>query len=95
MSLVPIIQLPNVRVLDTVAGLGLGKMLCLITRSRVNALIGPSGISGCPMSARVANRNGLEASPNYFLITHAMGSNGASQIAPVMAGGAVLALLAR
>jgi len=47
------------------------------------------------MSARVVNRVGLEANPNNFLLMHAMGSNTAGQIASVMAGGAILALLAR
>jgi oxaloacetate decarboxylase beta subunit len=95
MSLVPIIQPPIMRVLDTVAALGFGKMLCHITRGKVNPLIGASGISDFPMSARVVNRIGLEANPNNFLIMHATGSNTAGQIASVMAGGAVLALLAR
>lgn len=81
--------------LDTVAGLSFGKALSIITRGKVNPLIGASGISAFPMSARVVNRVGLEANPNNFLIFHAMGSNTAGQIGSVMAGGAVLALLAR
>jgi oxaloacetate decarboxylase beta subunit len=81
--------------LDTVAGLGFGKMLSILTRGKINPLIGASGISAFPMSARVVNRVGLEANPNNFLIMHAMGSNTAGQIGSVMAGGAILALLAR
>jgi oxaloacetate decarboxylase beta subunit len=81
--------------LDTVAGLGFGKLLCLVTRGKVNPLIGASGISAFPMSARVVNRVGLEANPDNFLLMHAMGSNTAGQIGSVMAGGAILALLAR
>jgi oxaloacetate decarboxylase beta subunit len=81
--------------LDTVAGLGFGKLLCLVSRGRVNPLIGASGISAFPMSARVVNRVGLEANPNNFLLMHAMGANTAGQIGSVMAGGALLALLAR
>ncbi len=80
--------------LDTVAGLGFGKLLCMVTRGKVNPLIGASGISAFPMSARVVNRVGLETNSNNFLIMHAMGSNTAGQIGSVMAGGAVLALLA-
>ena len=81
--------------LDTVAGLGFGKLLCLVSRGKVNPLIGASGISAFPMSARVVNRVGLEANPDNFLLMHAMGSNTAGQIGSVMAGGAILALLAR
>ena len=80
--------------LDTVAGLSFGKALSFITRGKVNPLIGASGISAFPMSARVVNRVGLEANPNNFLIMHAMGSNTAGQVASVVAGGAILALLA-
>jgi Na+-transporting methylmalonyl-CoA/oxaloacetate decarboxylase beta subunit len=58
-------------------------------------LIGAAGISAFPMSARVVNRVGLEANPNNFLLMRAMGSNTAGQIASVMAGGAIFALLAR
>jgi len=81
-------------ILDTVAGLSFGKALSILTRGKVNPLIGASGISAFPMSARVVNRIGLEANSNNFLIFHAMGSNTAGQIGSVMAGGAVLALLA-
>jgi oxaloacetate decarboxylase beta subunit len=81
--------------LDTVAGLGFGKLMCIISRGKINPLIGASGISAFPMSARVVNRVGLEANPNNFLLMHAMGSNTAGQIGSVMAGGAILALLAR
>lgn len=81
-------------VLDTVAGLSFGKALSLLTRGKINPLIGASGISAFPMSARVVNKVGLEANPNNFLLFHAMGSNTAGQIGSVMAGGAILALLA-
>lgn len=80
--------------MDTVAGLSFGKLMCIATKGKVNPLIGASGISAFPMSARVVNRVGLETNPNNFLIMHAMGSNTAGQIGSVMAGGAVLALLA-
>ena len=79
--------------LDTVAGLAFGKALSLITRGKVNPLIGACGISAFPMSARVISRVGLEANPNNFLIMHAMASNTAGQIGSVMAGGAIMALL--
>jgi len=81
-------------ILDTAAGLSFGKVMCILTRGKVNPLIGAAGISAFPMSARVVNKVGLEANPNNYLIFHAMGANTAGQIGSVMAGGAVLALLA-
>lgn len=81
--------------LDTAAGLLLGKIMCLLSGRRINPLIGASGISAFPMSARVVQKVGHEEDFSNFLLMHAMGSNTAGQIASVMAGGVVLALLGR
>ena len=81
--------------LDTAAGVLFGKLMCLISGRKINPLIGASGISAFPMSARVVQKVGQEEDSSNFLLMHAMGSNTAGQIASVMAGGAVLALLAR
>ncbi len=45
------------------------------------------------MAARVVNRVGLEEDYDNFLLMHAMGANTAGQIASVLAGGIVLALM--
>jgi len=79
--------------LDTAAGLVLGKIMCVLSGRKINPLIGASGISAFPMSARVVQRVGNEEDFTNFLLMHAMGSNTAGQIASVMAGGLVLALL--
>jgi len=81
--------------LDIAAGILFGKLLNVITRGKFNPLIGAAGISAFPMAARVVNRVGLEADYNNFLLMHAMGANAAGQIASVIAGGIVLALLVR
>ncbi len=80
-------------VLDTAAGVMLGKLMCHLSGRRINPLIGAAGISAFPMSARVVNKVGQEEDFNNFLLMHAMGANTAGQIASVVAGGAVLALL--
>jgi sodium ion-translocating decarboxylase beta subunit len=80
-------------VLDTAAGVMLGKAMCHLSGRRINPLIGAAGISAFPMSARVVNKVGQEEDFNNFLLMHAMGANTAGQIASVVAGGAVLALL--
>jgi oxaloacetate decarboxylase beta subunit len=79
--------------IDITAGIGFGKLLNLITRGKFNPLIGAAGISAFPMAARVVNRVGLEEDYNNFLLMHAMGANAAGQIASVVAGGVVLALM--
>lgn len=80
-------------VLDTAAGVLFGKLLNMLTRGRFNPLIGAAGISAFPMAARVVNRVGLEEDYENFLLMHAMGANTAGQIASVLAGGIVLALM--
>jgi carboxybiotin decarboxylase len=82
-------------ILDTAAGVFFGKVLCHLSGRRINPLIGASGISAFPMSARVVQKVGQEADFTNHLLMHAMGSNTAGQIASVMAGGVVLGLLAR
>jgi len=79
--------------LDTAAGLLLGKIMCVLSGRKINPLIGASGISAFTMSARVVQRVGNEEDFTNFLLMHAMGSNTAGQIASVMAGGVLLALL--
>jgi len=81
--------------LDTAAGLLLGKLFCLLSGGKINPLIGACGISAFPMSARVVHKVAQEEDFGNFLLMHAMGSNTAGQIASVMAGGVVLALLGR
>jgi oxaloacetate decarboxylase beta subunit len=80
--------------LDTAAGLAFGKLMCRLSGGRLNPLVGAAGISAFPMAARVVNKVGLEEDFDNFLLMHAMGANTAGQIASVVAGGIVLALLA-
>lgn len=79
--------------LDTVAGVLLGKALYILSRKKVNPMIGACGISAFPMSSRVVQKMGLEANPYNHLLMHAAGANVAGQIASVVAGGAMLMLV--
>jgi oxaloacetate decarboxylase beta subunit len=79
--------------LDTAAGVLFGKLLYLFSRRRVNPLIGAAGISAFPMAARVVQRVGQEDDFENFLLMHAMGANTAGQVASVVAGGVLLALI--
>jgi len=79
--------------LDTAAGLLFGKFLNLISRGRFNPVIGAAGISAFPMAARVVQKLVNEEDFENFLLMHAMGANAAGQIASVVAGGVVLALM--
>ena len=80
-------------ILDTAAGVLFGKLICVLSGYKINPLLGGCGISAFPMSARVVQKMGHEEDPSNFLLMHAMASNTSGQIASVMAGGIVLALL--
>ena len=80
-------------VLDTVAGLMFGKLMAAVTGGKINPLIGACGISAFPMAGRVSARMALDEDPENFILMHAMGSNTAGQLASVIAGGVLLALV--
>jgi sodium ion-translocating decarboxylase beta subunit len=79
--------------LDTVAGVFLGKIMCVLSGRKINPMIGACGISAFPMSSRVVQKLGLEANPYNHLLMHAAGANVAGQIASVVAGGIMLMLV--
>lgn len=79
--------------LDTAAGLLFAKFLNFLSRGKFNPLLGAAGISAFPMAARVVNKMAQEEDFENFLLMHAMGANTAGQIASVVAGGVLLALL--
>jgi oxaloacetate decarboxylase beta subunit len=78
---------------DTAAGVLFGKLLNFLSGGRFNPLIGAAGISAFPMAARVVQRVAQEEDFENFLLMHAMGANAAGQIASVVAGGVLLALM--
>ena len=80
--------------LDTVAGVLLGKLMRVITKGKVNPLIGAAGTSAFPMSSRVVQKEGQKANPRSFLLWHAIGANTGGQIGSVMAASVMLAILA-
>ena len=75
---------------STVGGLLLGKLLYLVTRGRINPLIGAAGVSAVPMAARVAQTQGRRYNPKNFLLMHAMGPNVAGVIGSAVAAGFLL-----
>jgi oxaloacetate decarboxylase beta subunit len=79
--------------LDTAAGVIFGKIMCLVSKGKINPLIGAAGISAFPMSSRVVQKVGLEADPQNHLLMYAAGANTAGQIASVVAGGVMLMLV--
>jgi oxaloacetate decarboxylase beta subunit len=81
-------------VLDTATGVLFGKLMNLFTRGQFNPLIGAAGISAFPMAARVVQKEAAKEDFENFVLMHAMGANAAGQVASVVAGGVLLALMA-
>ncbi len=76
----------------TAGGVLLGKLMCKITKGKINPLIGSAGVSAVPMAARVSQKVGAEADPTNFLLMHAMGPNVAGVIGTAVAAGAFMAI---
>ena len=79
--------------IGTAAGVIMGKIMYRVTKGEVNPLIGAAGVSAVPMAARVANKVGMEANPQNFLLMHAMGPNVAGVIGSAVAAGVLLAIV--
>lgn len=80
-------------VFDTFGGIMLAKLMNVFSKEKMNPMIGAAGISAFPMAARVVQKMGYEEDKQNFLIMHAAGVNVSGQIASVVAGGLMLALL--
>ena len=78
-------------VFDTFGGIMLAKVMNIFSKkNKINPMIGASGISAFPMSARVVHKMGLAEDPQNFLLMHSIGVNVSGQIASVIAGGLIL-----
>ncbi|MCI8320809.1 MAG: sodium ion-translocating decarboxylase subunit beta [Dorea sp.] len=78
--------------IGTASGVLLGKLMYVLTKGKVNPLIGSAGVSAVPMAARVAQKVGQKENPSNFLLMHAMGPNVAGVIGSAVAAGVLLSL---
>lgn len=80
-------------IFDTVGGVLFAKLINLFSKKKINPMIGAAGISAFPMSARVIHKMGLAEDSQNFLLMHTVGVNVSGQIASVIAGGLIVALV--
>lgn len=79
-------------VLAATAGILFGKLMCVLTKGKVNPMIGAAGVSAVPMAARVVHNIGRQEDPDNYLLMHAMGPNVAGVIGSAVAAGVLLLL---
>lgn len=79
---------------STAGGIVLGKIMCKLTKGKINPLIGSAGVSAVPMAARVSQIVGQKENPGNFLLMHAMGPNVAGVIGSAVAAGVFLSMFA-
>ena len=77
----------------TAGGVLLGKLMNMVSKEKINPMIGAAGVSAVPMAARVVQRLGKEADPQNNLLMHAMGPNIAGVLGSATAAGVLIALL--
>lgn len=74
----------------TAAGVIFGKIMCKLTKGKINPMIGAAGVSAVPMAARVVHKEGVREDPTNFLLMHAMGPNVAGVIGSAIAAGILI-----
>ena len=80
-------------IIAAVCGLFGGKLMCLVTKGKVNPMIGAAGVSAVPMAARVVHKIGQEEDPDNYLLMHAMGPNVSGVIGSAIAAGILLSMI--
>ncbi|MGN1415298.1 MAG: sodium ion-translocating decarboxylase subunit beta [Oscillospiraceae bacterium] len=79
--------------LGTACGVLFGKIMYVVTKGKVNPLIGSAGVSAVPMAARISQKVGAEYDPTNFLLMNAMGPNVAGVIGSAVAAGVLLSII--
>lgn len=79
-------------IFSTIGGLILGNIMYVLSRGKINPLIGSAGVSAVPMAARVSQTVGQKENPSNFLLMHAMGPNVAGVIGSAVAAGVFLSM---
>ena len=76
----------------TAAGVLMAKLMNLLSKEKVNPLIGSAGVSAVPMAARVSNKVALQNDPTNFLLMQAMGPNVSGVIGSAVVAGVLYTL---
>jgi oxaloacetate decarboxylase beta subunit len=78
--------------IGTASGVLFAKLMNLVSKDKINPLIGSAGVSAVPMAARVSQMVAHEEDKQNFVIVHAMAPNVAGVIGSAVAAGVLLAV---
>ena len=79
-------------IMDTFFGVMAAKLLNLVSKKKVNPMIGAAGISAFPMAARVVHKLGLQEDNQNYLLMHTVGVNVSGQIFSAIIGGLIISM---
>ncbi len=77
----------------TACGVLFAKLMNLLSKEKINPLVGAAGVSAVPMAARVAHTLGRQEDPDNYLLVHAMGPNVAGVIGSALAAGILMSVI--
>lgn len=80
-------------IFSTAGGVIFGQVMKVLSKGKINPMIGAAGVSAVPMAARVCQKIASQENPGSFILMHAMGPNVAGVIGTAVAAGAMLTLL--
>ena len=80
-------------IFSTAGGVLFGQLMKVMSKGKINPMIGSAGVSAVPMAARVVQRVCQQENPGSYLLMHAMGPNVAGVIGTAVAAGVMLTLL--
>ena len=78
---------------STAFGVILAQLMNLVSKHKINPMIGAAGVSAVPMAARVVQTLGQKENPRNFLLMHAMGPNIAGVIGTAVAAGVFISMI--
>jgi len=79
--------------IGSAGGILFAKLMNLVSRHKINPLIGAAGVSAVPMAARVAQEVAYGEDPDNHLLMHAMGPNVAGVIGSAIVAGYFLSVV--
>lgn len=77
---------------STAGGVLFGKLMCKISKGKINPMIGAAGVSAVPMAARVVHNEGRRYDLDNHLLMHAMAPNVAGVIGSAVVAGLFMSL---